>query len=689
MKVLKAALLPVLLLPFVVAHGQSIVSDSKHIDTAALVAAASNPSESMSVTVWLRMHNRDAFDAASDRLYDPSSAQYHQWMSEESVAAYAPTAEEVAIVKEELRSHGLTLLADDPQRLFVRARGTVASLESTFHTQIGTVRKGARTFHANLTQATLNGRAGELTLAVSGLDDFETVDPMTSQAAALKPTVMLPQALAAGLSDILTDKCFLDTPQTVTFGVPTAPPYGTYRGNYFDPGSKLCGHTAAQIEAAYGIDKAHARGLQGEGQTIVLIEFYGPPTILSDVNAFSQLNGLPPLRDSQLEVVYPDGKPSPLSPVDPIFERQTPADVEWAHAMAPKAHLIVVVPAAPTDQEAQFAMHYAITHHLGSIISFGYSHNEPDYGPISIQPWDQVIALAAASGIAVNVATGDMRDGATFSSVGGVGVPADSPHATAVGGTSLGVPDGRGGLAETGYGEQFEAIATAPTDALGQPVAGPPVATPPSGAPFYTGTQGGESLLFAKPAYQRSLQGSGRLVPDVSMSGSETYLGEVIVYTDPALGQVVGTWGRTAAACSMFSGIWALANQHAHHRLGQAAPAIARMARSGKGIRDILPVGSTTNPSGIYIDPVIGQIAASPTTFFAPFPVPAQFFSALLHDEQAQFFGVPNEWVTYGWGLGGFLTTTPGWDNMTGYGVPNGMAFLDAAAGEDEDGEDW
>jgi hypothetical protein len=45
--------------------------------------------------------------------------------------------------------------------------------------------------------------------------------------------------------------------------------------------------------------------------------------------------------------------------------------------------------------------------HLGSVLSINYSTPEVASGSYTAQAYDQVIALAAASGIAVNVSTGD------------------------------------------------------------------------------------------------------------------------------------------------------------------------------------------------------------------------------------------------------------------------------------------
>jgi hypothetical protein len=160
----------------------------------------------------------------------------------------------------------------------------------------------------------------------------------------------------------------------------------------------------------------------------------------------------------------------------------------------------------------------------------------------------------------------------------------------------------------------------------------------------------------------------------------------VFVFTDKTKGQVVATVEGTGIACSIFSGIWALANQHAHRALGQAAPLISRMP--AHAFHDIVAVGSATDPSGIFVDPLGNQSSWTPAAVFAPYPVPSNFFSAILNDRQGQVTTSPDVWAIWGWGLGGTLTVAPGWDNMTGFGTPNGMAFLNAAAHEQGGGDD-
>jgi subtilase family serine protease len=128
-------------------------------------------------------------------------------------------------------------------------------------------------------------------------------------------------------------------------------------------------------------------------------------------------------------------------------------------------------------------------------------------------------------------------------------------------------------------------------------------------------------------------------------------------------------WGGTSLACPIFTAIWAIADQKAGHPLGHAAPTIAGL-KSGD-LLDVLPHSSPTNVSGTIFD-------SSGATFYSP----ADLFTG-------QLFG-NTEFLSALWNAGGgldfalsfgldtSLTVTKGWDNVTGYGTPNGLPFLDA-----------
>jgi len=188
---------------------------------------------------------------------------------------------------------------------------------------------------------------------------------------------------------------------------------------------------------------------------------------------------------------------------------------------------------------------------------------------------------------------------------------------------------------------------------------------------FYGGSGGGESVVFPKPLYQRNLPGRGRQQPDVSAVG-DPFSGGVFIWTPTGAEQQIAVIGGTSLSTPIFSAIWALANQRAGHLLGNAAPAIARMPASA--VLDVVPVTSPTNPSGFIVD-ANGTTAYSAADLLAPALQTKEFYSALCS------FGGGAALNVLSFGADTSLTVTKGWDNVTGFGTPNGLAFIEAAAG--------
>jgi subtilase family serine protease len=94
------------------------------------------------------------------------------------------------------------------------------------------------------------------------------------------------------------------------------------------------GYTPTQIRHAYGFDTLSA---QGAGQTVAIVDAYGSPTIAKDLATFSTKFGLPA---ATLTIAYPQGRPAK---VDGGWALETALDVEWVHAIAPKAKILLVV----------------------------------------------------------------------------------------------------------------------------------------------------------------------------------------------------------------------------------------------------------------------------------------------------------------------------------------------------------
>jgi hypothetical protein len=133
----------------------------------------------------------------------------------------------------------------------------------------------------------------------------------------------------------------------------------------------------------------------------------------------------------------------------------------------------------------------------------------------------------------------------------------------------------------------------------------------------------------------------------------------------------------------MFSVLWAIANQEAGAPLGLAAPYLYSLPAGA--ITDIVPVGSATNvTASIKESATTNAYNASAVLGGA---VSGQFVSALWDYPALQDTALVISFGTDCDASGSFATpcnsqsalhTKPGWDNVTGVGVPNGQAFVNA-----------
>ena len=108
------------------------------------------------------------------------------------------------------------------------------------------------------------------------------------------------------------------------------------------------------IQAAYNLTGLYAEGYNGAGQTIVIMDWCGSPTITEDANTFSKKFGLPKLTSSNFNIIdYPG--PSDCSGVNP----QINLEVEWAHAIAPGANIDLIIAADGSYEDVDEATYYA------------------------------------------------------------------------------------------------------------------------------------------------------------------------------------------------------------------------------------------------------------------------------------------------------------------------------------------
>ncbi|HEY3728679.1 MAG TPA: S53 family peptidase [Solirubrobacteraceae bacterium] len=353
----------------------------------------------------------------------------------------------------------------------------------------------------------------------------------------------------------------------------------------------LACYSPKQIQKAYDLGQLYRRGLNGKGRTIVIVDPFGSPTIGDDLRVFDKAFGLP--APPALRVLQPVGPVPPFNPLNVAMASkagETTEDVEWAHAIAPGANiLLVLTPTAESGTGGGFpqymaAENYVITHRLGDVISQSFSLPEPSFGATAVvrrlryayvnAARNHITALAAANDQGVSGFLPSKTLGFYTHPV--VWWPASDPLVTGVGGTHLTLStSGQRTSPDTVWNDTFNPAVTENTFKV-----------PP---PFPWAGGGGVSTIFGRPSYQngvRRVVGRDRGVPDVSLTGS---LSDGILVFQTVQGKPM--WiptGGTSGATPMMAGVVAIADQLAKRRLGLINPALYQLERRhAPGIVDI------------------------------------------------------------------------------------------------------
>jgi subtilase family serine protease len=348
-------------------------------------------------------------------------------------------------------------------------------------------------------------------------------------------------------------------------------------------------YTPVQYRVAYDLNSLYARGITGAGKTIVIVDSYGSPTIASDLHTFDTQFGFP---DPVLQI----DKFGNVPPFDSTnstmvgWAEETTLDVEYAHAIAPGAKIVLAETAVAETEgvtgipEMMNAEESLINQGVGDVITQSWGATEQTFPGVTSGNDSSLLNLryaykdAYAHHVTVLASTGDEgatndeADGETLYPFRVTGWPATDPLVTALGGTQLNL------------------------DQAGNKITPDVVWNDGFGA-----GGGGTSVVFQRPLYQIGVAktvGSQRGVPDISMSAAVN--GGCWVYMSFAGIESPGVsdpgwyiFGGTSEASPIFSGIVALANQVAGHRLGLINPglyllgALHHAGVPGTGIVDV------------------------------------------------------------------------------------------------------
>ena len=358
-------------------------------------------------------------------------------------------------------------------------------------------------------------------------------------------------------------------------------------------GSIVC-YTPPYVKKAYNFPPTST--LDGTGQTIVIVDAFGSPTIAADLALFDAVFGLPAPPSFTIfcgnsptpydTSTCPQTKITANNPHDVFgWSIETSLDVEYAHAMAPGASIVLVVASSSSGNAINDAESAAIAAYPGAVFSQSFGIPE-----IFIHANNGQV-MQAQKNYAAGVALGDTfiaSSGDTGADFGyGVSMsnfPSSDLHNTAVTGTQ--------GLPYLAPGTLVPCPTSAPFSCtsglsafhgpcvLGRTI--PPACIPDGyggeqvwNEPFFgVATGGAPSLLFGVPSYQSGLGLTAR-GPDVSYDAAID--GGVLVIYGGLGFPVLFIVGGTSAGSPQWAGIVALANQ-------------ARAALSKGPIGDLNPV---------------------------------------------------------------------------------------------------
>jgi subtilase family serine protease len=298
------------------------------------------------------------------------------------------------------------------------------------------------------------------------------------------------------------------------------------------------GLTPSEVKAIYNLPSTGGKG------TIAIIDAYDDVSIEKDLGDFSKTFGLAPCTTAN--GCFEKHKMSTKESTNSGWALETTLDVEWAHAIAPGAKILLIEAPTPSGKNFLSAIDYAVSRSDVVAVSMSFGGAEfPE--EVSLDSH-----FSSKSGAVFFASAGDNGSGASW--------PASSPNVIGVGGTYV----------------SFTTRGTVKTETA------------------WSGSGGGVSAYEKEPTFQSAYSiprsGGMRAIPDVSYDA------------DPASGFSIergGVWrtvGGTSAGAPQWAAIAALGSgvNNAHFYSDKAS------SNSRQYFRDI--VSGTNGACGYVCD---------------------------------------------------------------------------------------
>lgn len=489
--VMAQSLLAMLLLPiFAVATPLAQQAAAASIQTAVnpkgILQNATNPQQMLNLAVALKIQNSGQLNSFLTDLYNPSSPQYHQYLTAQQFTDKFIGNTVRQQVRDYLTQAGLTV-NDSGLGSVVNVSGTVAQVEATFNIHISNYKdKNGRSFYSNDVTPALPTNIAKDIQYIGGLSNSERLrSQMSVQDRSIQPNANT------------------GTPQGCSDAVNYANAYGSFTPN--------------QIATAYNFNGFYTANNYGQGQAIALVELddYNDSDIAAYQNCFG--TAIPVKR------VLVDGGTSIGDGEDEVE-----LDIEVITGMATKLSSLLVYE-AHNDLGSLLDEYQKIANdNLAPVVSTSWGGCEANTAGDFIQAENTVLQQMAAQGQSVFAAAGDDGSEGCGNSTISAEDPASQPYVTGVGGTQLIINGDNSYKQETVWNEYNR------VDLLGRR----------GGA-----GGGGISTIWTQPTYQNgtgtvnAYSNRHREVPDVS-ADADPYTG----YTVYIKGSFEAAAGTSAAA---------------------------------------------------------------------------------------------------------------------------------------------
>ena len=548
-------------------------------------SGASAASDAMTLNLVMRRDDQAGFEEYLQQVYDARSTSYRHFLTQKQLTQrFGPSARHYAEVTTYLRAHGLRVVSGSKNRITLTVSGSQSAVERALRVQLQHYRQGDKNFYATTTDPALPAGIAGRVLSIDGLSSLSTPSPanMTTPwvcqnyATGGPAGVLRCKARGFALAAVFGNlACMLElfgaagatNVAAGAAGVATGGSFavvGPFWNNlcpFMDIGTNwnnlqmyssarlrtevADSSNAARLHAAIGGSTAQ---LKGTGQKIGLLEY--DTFYMSDVSNFLALSGAASVISNLSVVPVNGGVATPGS-----GESEVLLDIDTVMALAPGAQ-VVVYDAPFTGQAASYSTLFNAMINGGvTIISNSWASCEDQVSQAEAMGIDTVLQTAAASGISVFNGTGDSGSTCLDGNANTISVPADSPHATAVGGTSY----------PNGYGQGAMYSGETWWDGSTQ--------TPATGQGGF-----GVSRYFARPAYQNGLNANAmRSVPDVAILADPNY-GLFICEQDNGGCPVGFLTGGTSLAAPEWAAVAASINQVQGKNLGAFNPVLYPLA---------------------------------------------------------------------------------------------------------------